>query len=236
MPIPLQDTAALVVTLQERRARIAEDARCRFCHSSRLDCRRLADEDRSAPFGCCSECNHDDRPALIKLVDEIESGEVRTVAETEPRQGPRGRPSWMWLLDQEEWWAPKVGSMIRVVNMTDTHRWHTVRMLERNAHSIAMDEHWRMGLMAGGPLGPGGDMACDAFEREMGDLLRYPLEFLRSRPLYEALARRLPTPHAGKRSRRRWGRMVQRARHYSTCPRNRDLKADECTCRVGQEA
>jgi hypothetical protein len=132
------------------------------------------------------------------------------------------------LLFQQEWWQPQRGPAVRILDMTDTHRWHTLRWLERRAASLKEAVAWSY---ATGPQ-PSGDAACDAFEWALLELDRTePLTWLRSTELHEALGRRLPTPHAGKRSRKQWGRMVQRARHWSTCPRNRHLRAEECTCR-----
>ena len=130
-------------------------------------------------------------------------------------------------LFQNRFWITKEGQVLEIRDMTDTHRLNLMRMLERNARRYADAVTLSMAL---GPQ-PSGDMACDAFESELFAIDRDPLGFIRSTPLYEELACRMPTVDGGKRSRKRWGRMLLRAKHYSTCPRNRNLKAEECTCR-----
>jgi hypothetical protein len=232
--------------LAARRAYISAAAPCMGCGATRAFCDALREQntDPSAPgFGCCGcayntgvmdWCQHQESRTLHdKLLDEVASGTVRTVEEAYPPSarratGPVKAPI-SWLIDQGEWWQPKVGPMVRIATMTDTHRLHLMRWLERRAPSMATLMMWNM---ASGPQ-PSGDAACDAFEAEMDLLQDHPVEWLHTTELYRALARGMPSPDGGKRSRKRWGKLLRRAEHYSTCPANRDLKAE---CRCGPEA
>lgn len=216
------------------------DARCTSCGATQALCDQLREssDDPTAPpwFGCCAAgpamgpCHHEINTRRHRhLQDEVASGTVRTVEEAYPPSarravGPAKAPI-SWLIDQGEWWQPKVGPMVRIATMTDTHRLHLMRWLERRAPSMATLMMWNM---ASGPQ-PSGDAACDGFEAEMNFLQDRPVEWLRTTELYRALARGLPSPDGGKRSRKRWGRLLRRAEHYSTCPANRDLRA-ECRC------
>lgn len=225
--------------LAARRKHIEDRAECEQCGAALATCRYYAAQERERgerfPLGCCGRCRHVERPRDVdKLLDEIATGSVRTVEEAYPPPvlGPKlARPPMYWLLRQGEWWAPLNAPMVRIVDMTDTHRLHLMRWLEGRAESLVELETWAMMF---GPQ-PSGDGACDGFEAEMGRIERDPVGWLRQQPLYEALSRHLPTPDAGKRSRKRYGRLLRRARHYSTCPRSRNLK-DTCTCETGDNA
>lgn len=93
------------------------------------------------------------------------------------------------LLAQAEWWRPRVGPPVRVVDMTDTHRLHTARHVLNRATSV-------MGMSP---------------------------EAVKASPLFGALLVGLPHPNASG-----WDDLLERATHWSTCPRNRDLTAPAC--------
>lgn len=239
MPIPLDDLA-FMATVAERRAHIAAQAPCDGCGATLEDCNRYRENntDPTAPewFGCCARgmlmdpCHHQPDPLeLDRLLREITDGAVRTVEEVDPPPllGPE-RVSARWLLGQGEWWRPNRAPMIRIVDMTDTHRYHTVRMLERQATALALDEHLRMLAVLDSPHGPSGDASRDRFEREIRWLSANSTEWLHEQPLLRALRDGLPT--AAKEDDARRLDLQRRARHWSTCPRNRALDAPTCDC------
>jgi hypothetical protein len=76
--------------IQERRKDIQESAPCVGCGATLVVCQSLRGTDPTAPpwFGCCARgmglapCQHTPDPAaLIGLIKEIESGQVRSVEE-----------------------------------------------------------------------------------------------------------------------------------------------------------
>jgi hypothetical protein len=214
-----------------RRDHLLASAACRSCRMSRAECavatqQALLD---GAPLACCYDCNH---PVSVRAMDallaEVAAGKVRSVEEVDPPpiQGP-APVTFHWLLHQGEYWQPKRGPMILISSMTDTHRLHTIRMLQRQAHAIAWNEHTIQSGWLGHPLGPSGDMAVDAFEQELDDMLTDPLIWLNDTTLIRALGTTLPKPAR----RKRWSDLENRAEHWSDCPANRNL-SDPCRCRV----
>jgi hypothetical protein len=213
--------------VKARRDLLVASARCTGCRLTRADC--LATRSDDDPLSCCPDCNH---PVSIKGMDallaEVAAGDVRPVEEVDPPPvlGPK-KASMHWLVNQGEWWLPKRGPMIRIESMTDTHRLHAARMLQRQAVAIAFNEHAALSVWLDHPLGPSGDMAHDAFDRELDDILCEPVRWLNSTPLLQALGSTLPKPH----KRKRWADLERRAEHWSDCPANRNLD-DPCRCRV----
>lgn len=223
----------LAPVVAERRAHIRAMARCESCGATRAACDhyRETNDDPTAPgwFGCCARgllldtpCRHVEQVGMIReLFDEIEAGAVRTVAEAYPPpvQGPH-RASMAWLLDQEEFWQPMRGPMVRIDDMTDTHRLHTRRWLERRAPVLELQDA-RSGIWFDAP---------DEVWAEREQDSRDPVGWLRRQPLHRALGRHLPDPSGGKRARKRYRRLLERAAHWSTCPRNRRISANLCIC------
>lgn len=212
--------------IKARRDHLLATARCRHCRMTRAECDAQASND---PLVCCPDHVHEiSAKDMDALLVEVASGSVRTVKEVDPPpiQGPQ-KASMGWLLDQGEWWQPKHGPMIKIHGMTDTHRLHTVRMLLRQATPIAFYEHQRLSVWLSHPLGPSGDMARDAFERELDSILANPIGWLSATPLLRSLSAALPRTSKTKA----WAKLEQRAEHWSECPKNRNLD-DPCRCRV----
>lgn len=235
MPIPVSDPL-FSATVTARRDKIKAEAPCTQCGLSKARCKELSgpggpNYDPYFPGCCCAYGVHEKSQASLDgLLREIERGEVHTVAELSNRLNNRPHKAGMlWLLDQSEWWQPQSGPMVPVADLTDTHRLHLLRWLERRAPMLA---DGALAWMIMSPFQPSGDAACDAFEGAMGELERDPLGWLRETELYQALSARLPrpcAPGAGTASRKRYQRLLERASHYSTCPANRRRHA-QCTC------
>lgn len=223
-------------TVTARRNLLVASARCHGCRSTRGDCDAQAVEVMAAEgvgLACCPECSHPvSVAAMDALLTELASGTVRTVEEVDPPPvlGPQ-RAGLHWLLWQRVWWQPQYGPMLKIHAMTDTHRLHTARMLDRKAAPIAFSEHTRMAWLEGGPLGPQGDMSRDAFDRELTDMIERPHEWLADTPLLVSLTASLPDKDGKKRQRKAWSALLERAEHWSACPANRNLD-DPCLCRV----
>jgi hypothetical protein len=211
---------------------ITDSARCRRCLLPRDECDKQALDVMAAegvPLNCCPDCTHPvSQYDVEKLLAETAAGDVRPVEEVNPPpvQGPLP-VSFHWLLHQGEWWQPKRGPMIKISSMTDTHRLHTVRMLQRQAVNIGWFEHQRQSMWLDHPLGPSGDAARDAFDRELDEMLDEPITWLMRCALLKALAATLPKP----RKLKQWARLEERATHWSDCPASRNLN-DPCQCRV----
>lgn len=205
--------------------RLKEEAKCRDCGTTAAACQA---DPTPGPGGlCCWSGRHEhtmDTGALARLHEEIAAGTVRSVEEVYPpkMQGPR-RPSMSWLLHQGEIWQPKQGPAVRIADMDACHRYNTMRFLERRAGLLADAEVWRMLLS---PMQPSGDMACDAFEREIDEMQREPVEWLRTTPLHQALSRGLPAESDDPGALRE---LAARAAHWSTCACRDDLGA-VCAC------
>jgi hypothetical protein len=214
-------------TIAARFQRLRDEAPCRDCGATDAMCRTFR-KDGPGPEGLCcwsGRHSHDMNPRhLAALHAEIASGAVRTVEEAHPApvQGPR-RVSMNWLLHQGELWQPQRGPAVRIADMHICHRYHTVRWLEARAPGLAFRETMWMAGMASGPFGPSGDMACDAFEREVDEITAKPLVWMRSTALHRSLSRALP------RRPRKVRLLVARAAHWSTCPCRDDLTAT-CAC------
>jgi len=224
MPVSMAtDPAAAAEAIKARRQHIADAAPCRECGTPFAACQ--ADAVRTHPehpdwpeARCCTlHCHHvQDTRALGALVDEIAAGAVRTMAEAYPPPvlGPN-RPSWTWLLEQDEWWYPLGRPAVRIASMDKPWRWNVARFIERKAARLEGADRWR-GIWA------------DAPDEVMADLeRRTPAEFLREQPLYRALIRTLPDPRCA-----RGRRLAARAVHWSTCPMRlaHPGKLDRCVC------
>jgi hypothetical protein len=81
--------AEMIKTIKERRADITASAPCEGCGATLSFCKSQRGKDPTAPwFGCCAQgldlrpCSHRQDPAALRgLLDEIESGHVRTVGD-----------------------------------------------------------------------------------------------------------------------------------------------------------
>lgn len=222
----IADRAAVIAA---RRQHIRDTARCRTCGTTAKACH--ADALSVPEARCCTmHCNHREDPrALNALLDEVAAGgPIRTVAEIDPPPvlGPH-RPSWSWLLEQDTWWYPQGRPAVRVVHMDKPWRLNVIRFIERRAPQLASDEYWRMASWAAGPMGPGGDMAVDAFDSAMVEVISNPLGWVREQPLMIALRKGLPKP--GGRAEEL---LAARAVHWNTCPMRRAHpgKLDRCVC------
>ena len=216
-------------TIEERRQHIADLARCRDCGTDAATCRDDATGDASGPGSlCCWSGSHghiEDPRMLDQLMKEIMAGEVRTVAEAypPPTLGPR-MVDFHWLIWQNTWWYPYRRPALRVAEMDRAHRYSTANWLGRRAWGIVSGQEMRMVLS----FQPSGDMACDAFERELDEMREDPVGYLDSTPLMVALRKGLPTGG------RKLAALAERARHWSTCPmrlkREQRNARDICTC------
>lgn len=97
------------------------------------------------------------------------------------------------LLRQDEWWRPFEKPPVRLVDMTVSHRRNLVAWLERRAFSLHLQESFRNAMIAVSPIGPGGDMACDAFDSmSMEHDRKDPREWLDEQPLVQKLRELIP--------------------------------------------
>lgn len=103
------------------------------------------------------------------------------------------------MLEQDIWWRARIRlpdspegerrytertEPIRVEDMAHDHRLALLSWLRQRAHRFKEKAEWRM---AGGPQ-PSGDMACDAFEAELNELMNQPAsEWIEQQPLVQAL-------------------------------------------------
>jgi len=214
-----------------RRQHIADLAKCVDCGTDQKTCRTLGEEEEGPGALCCWSGRHvhrEDQRAIDALFDEIAAGHVRTVAEVDPPPVLGPRPvSMAWLLAQDVWWYPHRAPATRIEGMAKTRLLNTLHFLERRAPVLANREYWAMSGWLSHPLGPSGDMARDAFEREMNSLHADPLGWLRERPLLKAMYRQLP-----KRDSKKWHALAARAKHWNTCPmrKARPGPAETCVC------
>jgi hypothetical protein len=192
--------------IKDRKKLIRLDAPCVGCGSSLADCLAQRGKNPTAPpwLGCCARglgmasCEHrQDVDALSRLVDEIWSGQVRTVAEIEAerdarkaaRKQQRG-PLTGSIFDQDEWWRQRDGSFIRIAEMSPGHRYNSAAMFMRAAPTHAL--RYAMGFRRSMPAEDEcGDMTMESLERAAYELYelteRDPAGWLRGTKLYRAL-------------------------------------------------
>jgi hypothetical protein len=124
--------------VKARRALILDNAPCAYCGVALAKCKAERGKDPTAPswFGCCAHgadlepCSHrSDSGALRELLDEIESGNVRTVEQVLAERKPVTKAEYF---DQREWWRQRSGEWIRVSEMAPGHRYNSAAMLMRN--------------------------------------------------------------------------------------------------------
>jgi len=230
-----QSSDALVRVIMAWCREVRNQARCIGCGATLAECDRAREQntDPTAPdwLGCCAignppgPCTHEEDPTAVRrLLNKIETSDTKLLLEAiGPLHDRPRRVSTMWLLYQDEWWQPKVGPMLRIAEMDDGWRHNTAAFLLRRAPRLAERAWASMAADASGPLGPSGDMACDAFEAELDWLDADPEGWLCETPLYQALVAGLPAEGSRQRA-----RLAERARHRSTCPRRHG--DGTCTC------
>ena len=132
---------------------------------------------------------------------EVSVTYVREETPTERERRQRGRDALKWevgdqstppplgvgiltLLEQDTWWRTRGGDSMLVGEMTPTHRANLLDFLRRNAPALHAAEMDQFMAMASGPMGPSGDMACDAVDREFDGLINMSAEtWLKKQPL-----------------------------------------------------
>lgn len=151
-------------------------------------------------------------------------------------------------LNQGDVWFPKDRPKVRVADMDPSWRHNAARFLERRAESLA--HRYTFGLVSSGSRPTWGDVvgevdgkpvfsatalstfelmsdaALDAFDAEMDEITRRPLEWLRTTALYRALVAGLPDGAEREA-------LAERARHWSTCPIRSG--GEECRCEEAQQ-
>jgi hypothetical protein len=201
-----------------RRQHIRDSAPCEGCGDTLANCKAQRGQDPTAPawFGCCAQgiemrpCRHVPEPgALSALLDEIESGTVRTVEEVTSQHRPQGM-SYDRYFDQGEQWKPNGKPMVAIADMDDAWRHNAARWLERNAAVLAA-KYAAAVHMWFAVRGPDSGAAARAAD---------PEGWIRTTALYRALVADLPSGEARDA-------LAVRARHYSTCPARID---DDATC------
>lgn len=87
----------------------------------------------------------------------------------------------------DEIWRMADGTAIRVGDMTPRHALNSYRMMYRRLHAFAESLVWNFIMSGTGPLGPQGDMACDAFDDAVDSISRWPLIHAEREPIMKAL-------------------------------------------------
>jgi hypothetical protein len=167
-----------------------------------------------------------DRTGAV-IVDGMAVVMTRDVYAASIGYSPDGKPFTVTArFDQGEWWRTKDGRWLRIADMDETHRYNTAAMLTRRAAHHAFAYSWAFVGVVGGH--DGGDMAHDALEQISDELNRQAVDdpegWLCGTTLYRALTAGLPTKPKKLKT------LAERARHWSACPKRRDLKAPTCTC------
>lgn len=210
-----------------RRQAIRDAAPCECCGATLAACKAARGKDPTAPpwFGCCAQgiemrpCHHvPDAGALSKLLDEIESGAVRTVEEATPKPAKPGL-TWVDYLAQGEQWKPSGRPMVAIADMDPEWRYNASRWLERKAPVIALRytlaEAFDFIGLVHSPTGPS-EMAADSIQDDMdraaAERRRDPVAWIRATKLHKALVAGLPTKQ------KKLARLGERAKHWSTCP------------------
>lgn len=228
MPVTITDSATLgrtnhwQVTIEERRQRIRDLAKCKQCGTDQKTCITDDTGDKEGPGSLCcwggiGHGHVEDRRLVDELLREVASGEVRTVAEAYPPpvRGPR-LPGYEWLLYQDVWWYPYRRPAVRIAEMDKPYRLNTARFVERHAFGL----HMTVGMRWIGDDAP--DDVWRSWEQEQKD----PAGWLRRTPLLVALRKGLPGGGAKLRA------LEVRALHWHTCPMRlaHPATGDRCTC------
>lgn len=81
-------------------------------------------------------------------------------------------------------WKTRDGRVLDVSEMGPRHALHTYHLLHRQARRLAWNTSFEM---IGSPWAPRGDMAQDAFDRELQEMHEYPHRWLDQTTLVRAL-------------------------------------------------
>lgn len=151
---------------------------------------------------------------------------------------------------QGDVWFPDRKPRVRITDMDAVWRLNCTRFLERRAESIAHRYTFGevssmsratarevIGEVDGEPVFGRefshfdlmGERATDAFQAEQDARAADPVAWLRTTPLYRALAAGLPT------KRKKLEALSERAKHWSTCPARESVDA-ECRCEEARAA
>lgn len=226
------ETTTVVETIAARRQHIQDNAKCVGCGATLADCKAERGKDPSAPpwFGCCARgvgltpCQHDpDTRALLELLAEIESGDVRTVEETAPKERLPGTVQtdmqWFDYLNQGQKWQPNGKPMVAIADMDPEWRFNAARFLERRAKHIgglySLGQHIWFATVCASPLGPS-ESSADGITREIrhedAEIGRDPVAWIRTTKLHKALTAGLPECSLQLTA------LAERARHWAACP------------------
>lgn len=139
-----------------------------------------------------------------------------------------GNRVWYDYFNQGEAWKPDGRPLTRIADMSHEWRLNCVRFLERRAVAYANNYAFGCEAVLWDALGfLSGEMARDSVTRQLehdADYARsYPVEWIKSTPLHQALATGLPTK--GKKLRA----LQKRAAHWDACALRVDPNT-ECTC------
>jgi hypothetical protein len=94
------------------------------------------------------------------------------------------------MLSQDVWWRPRNAEPLRVKDMEPSHRSNTLEYLLRNAVRYKTAAENEFASLISGPMGPSGDMACDAVDSVMDELLEQtPLAWMEEQPLVRKLTK-----------------------------------------------
>lgn len=99
--------------------------------------------------------------------------------------------SWSELLNQDRWWRTSDGEMVRLDRMTPSHQMNLLALLLRNAKCYAyaqMSVAFQMGMSIGDDPSDGMFWAHESIMGEAEDAIDDPDAWMRSKPLYMALA------------------------------------------------
>lgn len=249
----------LVNTIAARRRKIRDDAPCEGCGATLAACVAQRGKDPTAPswLGCCAQgtamerCSHrQDRRALAVLLDEIESGHVRTVVEVEAEESARAEKiaarkrrattpdgtvirSTVDLLYQGTWWRRQSGEWVRIAEMNPGHRYNTAAMLMRNAHVYA--RLIAIQCLDDASEHDGGDGAQDRLDRIAYHAVRQaaedPADVLRETTLYQALTAGLTIYGDGTEPHQKTGRNPETGDlEEKPPPMARPCRIPECAC------
>lgn len=89
------------------------------------------------------------------------------------------------ILHQDEYWIVRSGEVVRLADMSPSHRGNLLRFLRKRARGIEFHD---MLFLFGGPFAPRGEMAQEFLEREMELRAEDPLKWLNETKLVKRLA------------------------------------------------
>lgn len=137
---------------------------------------------------------------------------------------------WYRYFMQSEHWVPDGRPAVEIAQMDRSWRFNCTRYLERNAKSYARRfadgchaEELVLALL-GATSGGTPESVLDELDSQSHWARENPVDWIRTTPLYRALADGLPTGGAKLR------KLEERSRHWGDCPRRLSLKGPECIC------